>query len=435
MQSSNHSHNDAAQLIVVGITHKTASLDIRERFAFNEQETRALLLELCDGLLSEAMLLSTCNRTELYAVPRFPEVDAEYLTDFLISRRAMSREIGREHFFRTFACGAVKHFFMVAAAADSMILGESQILGQVKDAYRIAAEMGTTKTILNRLAHEAFNVAKRVKTETKFSEGAISVSYAAVELAKKIFSDLSQKNILLIGAGETAELAAKHLLEKRAHNISITNRTLAKAEALASELGTSNILTFDYFKERLHEFDIIISAVGTIGELLSASEIERAMQKRRRSPMLFIDLGVPRNIDKTATSLYNVFLKDIDDLQLIVQKNLDARKSELPKVEAIIIQGVVAFEQWQSSLQIAPTIRLLQEKFNAIKSQELARLKNKVSDAEYKLLEQLADRLIGKLMHLPIKSLKSPEPTEESLEGKIALLRQLFDLDDSTAVK
>ncbi len=435
MHSSNHSHHDAMQLIAVGITHKTASLDIRERFAFNEQEAKALLDELCNGLVSEAMLLSTCNRTELYAVPKLPEVTAEYLVDFLISRRAMTKEIERKHFFRTFACGAVKHFFTVASAADSMILGEAQILGQVKDAYRLAAEIGATKSILNRLAHDAFNVAKRVKSETKFFEGAISVSYAAVELAKKIFSDLSEKNVLLIGAGETAELAAKHLLEKKARRISITNRTLAKAEALASELGTSNILTFDYFKERLHEFDIVISAVGTIGELLSASELDLAMQKRRRKTMLLLDLGVPRNIDPTARTLYNVFLKDIDDLQGIVQKNLEARKAELPKVEAIIIQGIVDFEQWQSSLQVAPTIRLLQEKFNAIKTQELARLKNKVGDAEYKLLEQLADRLIGKLLHFPIKSLKSPVPTEESIEGKIALLRQLFDLDDSTAVK
>ncbi len=435
MHSSIHSQPEATQLIAVGITHKTASLDIRERFAFSEAETKALLAELCDGIASEAMLVSTCNRTELYAVPKLPEVTADYLIDFLISRRAMTKEVHREHFFRTFACGAVKHFFAVASAADSMILGEAQILGQVKDAYRLAAEVGATKTTLNRLAHDAFNVAKRVKTETKFSEGAISVSYAAVELAKKIFSDLSEKNVLLIGAGETAELAAKHLIEKKARRISITNRTLAKAEALASELGTSNVLTFDYFKERLHEFDIVISAVGTIGELLSASEIERAMQKRKRATTLLLDLGVPRNIDKSAASLYNVFLKDIDDLQVIVQKNLDARRAELPKVERIIIEGVVEFERWLSSLQVAPTIRSLQEKFNAIKAMELARLKNKVSDAEYKLLEQLADRLIGKLLHFPIKSLKSPAPTDDSLEGKIALLRDLFDLDESAAAK
>jgi glutamyl-tRNA reductase len=155
------------------------------------------------------------------------------------------------------------------------------------------------------------------------------------------------------------------------------------------------------------------------------------MQKRRHNTMLLLDLGVPRNIDKKSSSLYNVFLKDIDDLQIIVQKNLDARKAELPKVERIIIEGIIEFEQWQNSLQVAPTIRALQEKFNAIKSQELARLKNKVSDSEYKLLEQLADRLIGKFLHLPIKSLKSPAPSEESIEGKIALLRQLFALDET----
>ncbi|MCS6988513.1 MAG: glutamyl-tRNA reductase [Chloroherpetonaceae bacterium] len=435
MIRANHAQGEATQLLAVGITHKTAPIELRERFAFDERETKRLLEELCDGLLSEAMLISTCNRTELYAVPKRPEVTAEYLIDFLVSRRAMTKEVRREHFFRAFACGAVKHFFSVACAADSMILGEAQILGQVKDAYRLAAEAGATKTILNRLAHDAFNVAKRVKSETRFSEGAISVSYAAVELARKIFSDLSEKHVLLVGAGETAELAAKHLIEKNARRISITNRTLAKAEALASELGTSNVLTFDYFKERLHEFDIVIAAVGAIGEILSVADIERAMQRRRGAPTLLLDLGVPRNIDPKSASLYNVFLKDIDDLQGIVQKNLEARKAELPKVERIIVEGLIAFEQWQASLQLAPTIRALQEKLEAIKASELARLKPKVSDAEYKRLEQLADRLVGKFLHLPIKSLKSPAPTDESLESKLALLRELFALDERNAEK
>lgn len=433
MHGDHHAQGAAGQLLAVGVTHKTAPLELRERLTFGEAETKRLLEELCDDWLSEAMLLSTCNRTELYAVPRRADITADDLIDFLVSRRDAAKDVGREHFFRAFACGAVKHFFMVASAADSMILGEAQILGQVKDAYRLAAEAGATKTILNRLAHEAFSVAKRVKTETRFGEGAISVSYAAVELAKKIFSDLSEKRVLLIGAGETAELAAKHLLEKNARRIAIANRTLAKAEALARELGASDVLTLDGFKARLREFDIVISAVGEIGQLLSASDIDQATQQRRRAPTLFLDLGVPRNIDPNAAALYNVFLKSIDDLQVIVQKNLDARKAELPKVERIVIEGLIAFERWQASLQVAPTIRALQEKFNAIKEAELARLKPKTSDAEYKRLEQLADRIVAKLLHLPIKSLKSPAPTDDSLEGKIALVREIFALDDIAA--
>ncbi len=418
-------------LIAVGINHHTAPIELRERLAFTDEETRKFLRAICDGkLLSEALLLSTCNRTELYAVPALDEVNADYLKDFLIEYKGARKTLRREHFFSLWACGAVKHFFEVASSADSMILGEAQILGQVKDAYRLAAEEKATGAILNKLCHAAFSVAKRVKTETKLTDGAISVSYAAVELARKIFSDLSSKHILLIGAGETAELAALHLREKKVSRITITNRTTENAEALAREIGTSNIITFDYFRERLHEFDIVISAVSSTGEIVCAKDIESAMHKRRHAPMLILDLGVPRNIDARAGALYNVFLKDIDDLKLIVEKNIDARRQELPKVARIVEAELIEFEKWHNSLQVAPTIRDLQAKFEAVKQQELERVRNKVSPEQYAMMEQLADRIVKKLLHFPINTLKSPVDTAQSIESKLNLVRHLFELDE-----
>jgi glutamyl-tRNA reductase len=422
----------SVNLIAVGINHHTAPIELRERLAFTDHDTRKFLRTVCDGrLLSEALLLSTCNRTELYAVPALEEIEPAHLKDLLIEHKDARKVVQREHFFSLWACGAVKHFFEVACSADSMILGEAQILGQVKEAYRLAAEEKATGTILNKLCHAAFSVAKRVRTETKLTDGAISVSYAAVELARKIFSDLSSKHILLIGAGETAELAAMHLREKNATRITITNRTPEHAEALAREIGTSNIITFDYFRERLHEFDIIISAVSSAGEIVSAHSIELAMQKRRREPMLILDLGVPRNIDPAASSLYNVFLKDIDDLKLITEKNLEARRKELPKVARIVEEELIAFEQWHNTLQVAPTIRDLQAKFEAVKQQELERMRSKVSPEQYAMMEQLADRIIKKLLHFPISTLKSPIDNAQTIQSKLNLIRHIFNLESS----
>jgi glutamyl-tRNA reductase len=415
-------------LVAIGLTHKTAPVEVRERFAFSDDEAASLLSELRNGLVHEALLISTCNRTELYVVPALQEVTAEYLIEFLIERKGARKDVRPDNFFKQFACGAVKHLFTVSSAADSMMLGEAQILGQVKDAYRLAAERQATGMILNKLAHAAFSTAKRVKSETQFNDGAVSVSYAAVELARKIFTDLSTKKILLIGAGETAELAAKHLAEKKAKSIVITNRTRENAERLAAEIPNASVAEFESLRTSLAEFDMIISAISQ-SDVLSAKDIDDAMHKRGRATMLILDLGVPRNIDAKAASLYNVFLKDVDDLKLIVSKNIDARKSELPTIETILLEEVTAFENWFASLQVTPTIRSLQEKFESIKRTELEKLKNKVSPEEYKNLELLADRLIGKLMHYPIRSLKTPTDVTTDIASRVNLIRALFDLE------
>lgn len=418
-------------IISVGVNHKTAPIEIRERIALSEVQNKEFITGLiANGVAQEAMVLSTCNRTELYVVPSMPEVTGEYLKEYLITFKDARKDVRPEHFFNRFYCGTARHLFEVSSAIDSLVLGEGQILGQVKDAYRIAAEAQAAGILITRLCHTAFSVAKKVKTKTKIMEGAVSVSYAAVELAQKIFSNLSMKNILLIGAGETGELAAKHMCQKNARNIVITNRTFSRAEALAEELGTRKVLPYESYKEHLHEFDIIITAVSTKEYILREPEIQQSMLKRRLKPVIILDLGLPRNADPQIARLQNMFLKDIDALKHIIDKNLERRRAELPKVHAIIEEELVAFGQWINTLKVRPTIVDLQSKFIEIKEKELERYRHKVSAEELKRMEHLTDRILKKILHHPIKMLKAPVDTSDSIPSRVNLVRNIFDLEE-----
>lgn len=418
-------------IISVGVNHKTAPIEIRERISLSEVQNKEFVTGLISaGLAHEAMVLSTCNRTELYVVPAMHEVTCEYLKEYLISFKEARKDVRPEHFFSRFYCGTARHLFEVSSAIDSLILGEGQILGQVKEAYRIAAEVQTAGILLTRLCHTAFSVAKKVKTRTKIMEGAVSVSYASVELAQKIFSNLSMKKVLLVGAGETGELAAKHMFAKNARNIVITNRTLSKAEALAEELGTNRVLPYESYKEHLHEFDIIITAVSTKEYIITEADMHAAMQKRRLKPVIILDLGLPRNADPEIGKLQNMFLKDIDALKNIIDKNLERRRLELPKVHAIIDEELVAFGQWINTLKVRPTIVDLQSKFIEIKEKEIERYRHKVSEEELRRMEHLTDRIMKKILHHPIKMLKAPVSTSDSMPSRVDLVRNVFDLEE-----
>ncbi len=417
-------------LIAVGVNHNTASIEIRERVALNDKEARSLLTELIDSkIASEALILSTCNRTELYVVPGLPEVTATYLKDYLITHKGIRKEVTRDHFFNFFACGAVRHFFNVACAIDSLILGEVQIIGQVKNSYNLAVEMKTTGPLINKMCHTAFSVANRVRTKTKLTAGAVSVSYAAVELTKKVYSDLSNKNILLVGAGDTAKLAAKNLLDKKVKDFYITNRTLARAESLAEELGTGKILPIEDLYNDLHQFDIVITAVGGNNHIIEGMHVSDAMQKRHRQPMLILDLGLPRNIAPDVAEVNNVFLKDIDDLKMIIDSNLEKRRAELPRVKHIIQKDLIEYAKWYFSLEVKPTIQDLQEKFFTIKEKELERIKNKVSPEEYQRMTILAERIVKKLLHYPITTIK--EQSNDTTDP-VNFIRSVFDLEEQT---
>jgi len=415
-------------LIAIGVNHNTAPIELREKISLPDSMARNLLTELIDSkLATEALVLSTCNRTELYVVPSMPEVTANYLKDYIIAHKGVRKEVTRDHFFNYFACGAVRHFYNVACAIDSLILGEVQIIGQVKNAYNRAVEMKTVGPILNKMCHTGFSVANRVRSKTKLTAGAVSVSYAAVELTQKIYSDVSTKNILLVGAGDTAKLAAKNLLDKRVRDFYITNRTYAKAELLAQELGTGKILPLEEMTDRLHEFDIVVTAVGGNDHIIKKEHVAAAMQKRHRDPILILDLGLPRNVAPDVGEVNNVFLKDIDDLKMIIDSNLEKRRAEVPKVKHFIQKELIEYARWYFSLEVKPTIVDLQEKFFEIKSLELARIKNKVSAEEYERMEQLSDRIIKKLLHFPITTLKqqSADTTDP-----VSFIRNIFDLKE-----
>ncbi|MFQ5799908.1 MAG: glutamyl-tRNA reductase, partial [Bacteroidota bacterium] len=311
-------------LFSVGISHKRAPIEVREKLWFSRDEIPAALKELIKRSYKECVIISTCNRTEAYVVSPAEEPNVDALRDFLIKFKNARSAARPEHFYSFISCGVANHLFEVSAGIDSMIVGDVQILGQVKDAFSLSKEAGTNGFYTNRLFQCALHVGKRTRTETEIGEGAVSISYAAVELASKIFAHLDRKTILLIGAGKTGELTAKHLISKGAKDVIFANRTRRKAEELAQGLG-GRIVDFTDLRPSLHEADIVISSISPRGYVLTAQDIQRVARERGNSPLVIIDIGVPRNIDPVVNRIRNVFLHDIDALQRIVGQNLEKR--------------------------------------------------------------------------------------------------------------
>jgi glutamyl-tRNA reductase len=424
------------KLVAVGINHRTASLEVREKLWMSDDEIRTAISQLKENSLRECFIVSTCNRTELYGIAdetknSFPEGTSfgDFLKDLLIGAKSASQFVKREHLYHLNSIAAVNHLFKVASGIDSMIIGDMQILGQVKDGFTCAVEQKTNGLFLNHLVQTALHVGKRTRTETAISEGAVSVSYAAVELANKIFSDLSARSALLIGAGETGELTAKHLVGRGIGNLFITNRTRSKAEELVSSLGGS-VVEFDALHQKIPQVDIVISSVGTQEFVITKSELQRAMKERSHKPLFIIDIGVPRNFDPEANKIENVFLHDMDALSGIVDQNLEKRKSELPKVNAIILQELTEFYKWYESLQVNPTIHDLREHFEQVRTEEVAKHINRFSPQDRELVDLVTKRIVNKLLHVPTTSLKNGNgETEEEKHNKLHIVRSLFGLN------
>jgi glutamyl-tRNA reductase len=326
---------------------------------------------------------------------------------------------------------AVRHLFRVASSIDSMVMGEPQILGQIKDAFRTAVEHNATGVILNKILHHAFRVAKRVRSETGIANNAVSVSFAAVELAKKIFGVLEGRNVLLIGAGEMSELAAKHLISRRVGKIFIANRTYARAVKMAEDFHGAAI-EFDMLSDKLHDVDIVITSTGAPGYVLTSPMIEAAIRRRKNRFLFLIDIAVPRDIDPAVGNIDNVYLYNIDDLQDIVDSNLKIRKKEAEKAENIIDEEVTKYLEWYSALEVVPTIISLREKMEGIIRGEIAKsstwMENLTED-EKRNIEIMANSIINKVLHDPITGLKE-ESKDNSALPYIAAIRRLFGLDD-----
>jgi len=424
--------SDGMNIVLIGMNHKTAPLEIRERLPLSSRNNVHPLLEMIKiPQIKEAFYLSTCNRVEALASAVDAKAVVERLKEFIFPHGDLTSEEMARCLYVYFDHEAVRHLFRVASSIDSLVMGEPQILGQVKEAYRQAAELRTTGVILNRVVHHAFRVAKRVRTETEIASNAVSVSFAAVELAKKIFGALKGKTVLLIGAGEMSELAARHLIKYGVDRILIANRTYTRALEMARDFH-AGVIEFDRLGEGLRDADIVISSTGAPGYVINAEMVAAALHRRKSRLLFLIDIAVPRDIDPAAGNIDNVYLYNIDNLQEIVDENLNNRRREAEKAEAIIEEEALKYREWFGTLKVVPTIVSLREKVEGIITGELGRslswMRN-LSPEQRKNVEILTSSILNKVLHDPIAALK-----EESQNGGalpyIAALRRLFRLDD-----
>ncbi len=422
-------------IVVVGLSHKTASVDIREKVAFMPtQMEKPLQAVIALPDITEAIIVSTCNRVEIYATTRDIAGGMARLKRFLADYHNLPLDTLEPHLYSHHGEAAIRHVFRVAASLDSMVVGEPQILGQIKTAYGYAAEYKSSGIVLNRFLHKAFSVAKRVRTETKIASSAVSVSFAAVELAKKIFGDLSDKTVLLIGAGEMCELAAKHFLNSGVRGVMVTNRTFERAVKLAEEFEGKAIQFEDLF-DQLHKADIILSSTGATHFIIKPKDVEDVIRRRKLKPMFFIDIAVPRDIDPKVNDVENVYLYDMDDLQGVVASNLQQRAEEAKKAEAIIEMEIGQFFKWLSSLNVTPTVVALRSRFEEIRQAELARTLATWKDLPpegQKRVEALTGAIVNKLLHHPTSVLKRSEQGNRH-DLYVDALRNLFDLEMAEA--
>ncbi len=414
-------------LLAFGINHNTAPLEIRERVAFAPEQMEAALAEACRLAGAEELaILSTCNRTEIYAYSYQPVAQ---LMTWLVNYHGLTIEDIQHCHYCYEGDEAVRHMMAVACGLDSLVLGEPQILGQMKSAYAVAGTAGTVSTQLHNAFQQVFSIAKRVRTETAIGENPVSVAYAAVNLAQQIFSDLRQDTALLIGAGETIELVARHLYEQGVCKILVANRTLGRARELAEKFGAEAILLSD-IPDVLHRADIVISSTASQLPILGKGAVESALKKRKHKPMFMVDIAVPRDIEAEVAELDDVYLYTVDDLRQVIDENLRSRQEAATKADEIIAEGVVAYARELRALNSVSTIRAYRRKAEQIRDQELERaLKTLERGADPEaVLMQLARGLTNKLLHAPTSKMKQASACGR--DEVIGLSQELFDLHE-----
>lgn len=419
-------------IIVAGLSHKTAPVEIREKVTFPEQ-ILSDALHMLTGYpsINEAVILSTCNRMEIYVVATDPGKGKDDLCQFICDYHSLERDKLEKYLYFREGTNAILHLFRVSSSLDSMVIGEAQILGQVKTAYNAAFEAEATSTIMNRLFRHGFLAGKRVRTETEIGESAVSISYAAVELAKKVFESLSGRTVMLIGAGEMIELTATHLLSNGVSNVIVTNRTYERAESLAQKYNGVAVRFNDFVDQMIHA-DIVISSTGAPHYVVTKDHVSYVMQKRKNRPIFFIDIAVPRDIDPAAAKIYNVFAYDIDDLDSVVQTNLEERKKAATIAEEIVENEVLSFSSWLATLEVAPTIASLRRMAEEIRQKELEKHLRKLpnlSDAELNTVNALTSAIVNKLLHQPIVKAKEYSTRKDGYLY-VESLKVLFDIAD-----
>lgn len=422
------------KLVNVGLNHKTATLEIREKLAFPSDKIPEALGKLLDQhVLDEAMILSTCNRVEIYGATPRPEIALHQLPQFLADFHHLPLESIQKHLYAYSGEEAILHGCRVASSLDSMVLGEPQIMGQMKEAYELATEAGSVGSILNRYLHRVFHVAKKIRTETEIALGPVSVSYMAVLLAKKIFGDLKNKKVLLVGAGKMGQLASRHLKNQGVAEIWVANRNFEKAKEIA-KVCEAKPLFFDDFYFSLPMVDVVITSVACEDYILKPEHIHKAMKLRKNTPMFMIDIAVPRNVDPEINHIYNVYLYDLDDLQKLVEANQKERAEEARKGELIALQESKKFMEELEKLSITPTIHLLSTKFEKIRKQEfqkaLLRLKD-LTPEQQAVLEAMSASIVNKILHDPLLALKTQGLEKDSPpHSYLEIIQKIFRLDE-----
>jgi glutamyl-tRNA reductase len=414
---------------LIGVNHKTAPVEVRERLALPESR----LPEACKKLIEhpgieEGMILSTCNRVELLAKTKNGSAD---LRGFIRNYFQVDPADFDQHFYEYRSNDAVRHVFRVTSSLDSMVVGEPQILGQVKEAYALARAVGAVQSQLDSLLTRAFAVAKRVRTETAVGSSSVSIASVAVELAKKIFGSLQGKHVLLVGAGKMSELAARHLLAHGAGTIFVSNRTYDRAVTLAEKFN-GEVVPFDKLYDTCDRADIVITSTGAPHAIFRREHAERFLARRRNRPMFFIDIAVPRDVDAGVNKVDGVFVYDIDDLQQAVAAHVADRKKEAERAEAIITIEVERFQTRLQSLDVVPTIVSLQDHLETIRQAEIDRVRGRLGklDPDQELaIDALTKGIVNKIMHTPITTLKTAARDPEATTV-IDLVRRLFNLQD-----
>jgi glutamyl-tRNA reductase len=420
-------------ILIVGVSHRGAEVDVRERLAFStngalEAGLRRLAAE---AGLDEAVIVSTCNRVEVVACVPDVEAAGRSIENVLAEHQRVTRDVFVPHLYRLRGREAVRHLFRVAAGLDSMVVGEPQILGQLKASYAVAASAGTSGPVLHRCFHRAFGVAKRVRHETAIATRAVSVASAAVELARSIFDSLEGRMAMLIGAGEMSALTARHLLARGVRAPLVTNRTFERAVELAYECGGTPV-PFEEFARYLHLADLVVGAAGDGQRLLTREAVQQALRARKQAPMLLVDLAVPRAFEPEINELDNVYLYDIDDLERVAHDNRDERHREALKAEVIVTEAVDRFWRWLETLEAVPLIVSLREKVEGIRARETARtsaLLGSLTREQREAVDYLTRAIVNKILHGPTTRLRDRAVVRRDARF-VEAVRVLFGLDD-----
>ena len=420
-------------LILIGVNHKTAPIELREKLAFSDTQIQtAMELLHQSSHISEAMIISTCNRVEVVMVTSDTALARKTVLSFISKTKSVSPSRVKAAAYIYSGDDAVRHMFRVASSLDSMMIGEPQILGQVKTAYKTAVNHKSTGVILNQLLHKAFSVAKRIRSETGIGGHAVSISYAAVELARKIFDSLDDKIVLLVGAGEMAELAVEHLIQKTSSkNFLVANRTFSVGVELAGRFN-GKAIRLEEIPDKLAHVDIIISSTGSPDFVITKNHVKPIMRKRKNRPLFFIDIAVPRDIDPAINRISNAYVYDIDDLQGVIHENIETRNKESIKAERIVDESVIKFTDWHENLDVVPTIIALRKKLNTIVEMELSKTMQTLQPLtaeDQRSFKKMADAMINKILHDPTLFLKNPG-AHRNKSVYLNFTRKLFNLDD-----